>query len=231
MNPEAIRSIRTIRTNKFWWDPVARGRLHVARARRAPALTGVQHRGPVRPHSTAARERVRDARPSGRRDHRDPAGRIRDIALELGATARQQIELPIRWIDMWGKTHGKSPAIRLLSMRCADWPRIRTLPDDSRAGCADVEPGTIDRPGGFRHKAPFRRAIPPNRKAAQHMERHQAEHAARHGAAGFPTTPRRSRGRCRRQAIRIDKGFSWEHPLSAHGLMHNVITNAWRGDP
>ncbi|MDO8778739.1 MAG: molybdopterin oxidoreductase family protein, partial [Burkholderiaceae bacterium] len=29
----------------------------------------------------------------------------------------------------------------------------------------------------------------------------------------------------------IDKGFSWEHPLSAHGLMQNVITNAWRGDP
>ena len=25
--------------------------------------------------------------------------------------------------------------------------------------------------------------------------------------------------------------FSWEHPLSAHGLMHNVITNAARGDP
>ncbi|MBV1732504.1 MAG: molybdopterin oxidoreductase family protein, partial [Hydrogenophaga sp.] len=33
------------------------------------------------------------------------------------------------------------------------------------------------------------------------------------------------------QPVRIDKGFSWEHPLSAHGLMHNVITNAWRGDP
>ena len=25
--------------------------------------------------------------------------------------------------------------------------------------------------------------------------------------------------------------FSWEYPLSVHGLMHNVITNAWRGDP
>jgi len=31
--------------------------------------------------------------------------------------------------------------------------------------------------------------------------------------------------------VRLDKGFSWEHPLSAHGLMHNAITNAWRGDP
>ncbi|MDE2501884.1 MAG: molybdopterin oxidoreductase family protein, partial [Burkholderiales bacterium] len=33
------------------------------------------------------------------------------------------------------------------------------------------------------------------------------------------------------EPVRIDKAFSWEHPLSAHGLMHNVITNAWRGDP
>jgi anaerobic selenocysteine-containing dehydrogenase len=31
--------------------------------------------------------------------------------------------------------------------------------------------------------------------------------------------------------VRIDKAFSWEYPLSVHGLMHNVVTNAWRGDP
>ena len=31
--------------------------------------------------------------------------------------------------------------------------------------------------------------------------------------------------------VRIDKAFSWEHPLAVHGMMHNVITNAWRGDP
>ncbi|HFD80492.1 MAG TPA: formate dehydrogenase, partial [Gammaproteobacteria bacterium] len=31
--------------------------------------------------------------------------------------------------------------------------------------------------------------------------------------------------------VRIDKAFSWEYPLSVHGLMHNAITNAWRGDP
>src|SRR5574337_968681 len=31
--------------------------------------------------------------------------------------------------------------------------------------------------------------------------------------------------------VRIDKAFSWEYPLAVHGLMHNVITKAWRGDP
>jgi sulfite dehydrogenase (quinone) subunit SoeA len=33
------------------------------------------------------------------------------------------------------------------------------------------------------------------------------------------------------EPVRIDKAFSWEYPLSVHGLMHNAITNAWRGDP
>ena len=31
--------------------------------------------------------------------------------------------------------------------------------------------------------------------------------------------------------VRIDKAFSWEYPLAVHGVMHSVITNAWRGDP
>jgi anaerobic selenocysteine-containing dehydrogenase len=30
---------------------------------------------------------------------------------------------------------------------------------------------------------------------------------------------------------RIDKAYSWEAPLAAHGLMHMVIHNAWAGDP
>jgi anaerobic selenocysteine-containing dehydrogenase len=30
---------------------------------------------------------------------------------------------------------------------------------------------------------------------------------------------------------RIDKAFSWEHPIAAHGMMHMVIRNAWAGDP
>ncbi len=31
--------------------------------------------------------------------------------------------------------------------------------------------------------------------------------------------------------VRIDKAYSWEAPLAAHGLMHTVIRNAWAGDP
>ena len=31
--------------------------------------------------------------------------------------------------------------------------------------------------------------------------------------------------------VRIDKAYSWEAPLAAHGVMHAVIRNAWAGDP
>lgn len=30
---------------------------------------------------------------------------------------------------------------------------------------------------------------------------------------------------------RIDKAYSWDAPMAAHGMMHMVITNAWKGDP
>ena len=30
---------------------------------------------------------------------------------------------------------------------------------------------------------------------------------------------------------RIDKAFSWEAPIAAHGMLHTVIRNAWAGDP
>src|SRR3569832_32086 len=48
---------------------------------------------------------------------------------------------------------------------------------------------------------------------------------------GFPASPEELAICDDGTALRIDHAFSWEHPLSAHGLMHNVITNAVRGDP
>ncbi|HQZ62495.1 MAG TPA: molybdopterin oxidoreductase family protein, partial [Dokdonella sp.] len=33
------------------------------------------------------------------------------------------------------------------------------------------------------------------------------------------------------QPRRLDKAYSWQHPLAAHGIMQSVIRNAWAGDP
>src|SRR6202008_1249270 len=48
---------------------------------------------------------------------------------------------------------------------------------------------------------------------------------------GFPTGPDDLLVDAAGTPQRIDKAFSWDAPLSAHGLMHMVIANAARGDP
>ena len=49
---------------------------------------------------------------------------------------------------------------------------------------------------------------------------------------GFPQGPEHLALKLDDQSpARIDKAFTWENPLSAHGLMHMVIPNAVAGDP
>jgi anaerobic selenocysteine-containing dehydrogenase len=51
-------------------------------------------------------------------------------------------------------------------------------------------------------------------------------------AAGLRGGAGRPAGRSRwRDATRIDKAYSWDAPIAAHGLMHTVITNAANKDP
>src|SRR6185369_14230979 len=50
-------------------------------------------------------------------------------------------------------------------------------------------------------------------------------------ALGFPAGPEELLIDADGGPVRIDKAFSWEYPLAVHGMMHNVIANAWRGDP
>ena len=92
--------------------------------------------------------------------------------------------------------------------------------------------GAIDTPGVLRYKSPYPTPDPAGAEA---------------GRARAPGRCPASRCRARRSASRrrrricwsmrdgtprrIDKAFSWEAPLAAHGLMHMVIRNAWAGDP
>jgi anaerobic selenocysteine-containing dehydrogenase len=91
--------------------------------------------------------------------------------------------------------------------------------------------GTIDCPGGFRHKAPFPRPIPPCAKPPNSPKDVQPGKVLNGMPLGWPAKPDDLFVDDEGRPLRIDKGFSWEYSLSAHGLMHNVITNAWRGDP
>jgi len=162
-----------------------------------------------------------------------PAETIRRLAHEMGITARdQKIELPIAWTDSWGKKHESvtgNPvsfhAMRGLAAHSNGFQTIRAL------AILMSLLGTIDRPGGFRHKAPYPRAVPPNARPPKGPQAVKPNTPLDGAPLGWPESPDDLFVDEQGGPVRLDKGFSWEHPLSAHGLMHNAITNAWRGDP
>jgi len=159
--------------------------------------------------------------------------RIVALAQEMGhAALKQAFELPIPWTDAWGKVHPTTQArplafhaMRGLAAHSNGFQTVRAL-----AVLMSVL-GTIDAPGGFRHKAPYPRHIVPNYRAFNSPEMIQPNTPLNAAPLGFPAHPDELAINPDGSPIRIDHAFSWEHPLSAHGLMHNVITNATRGDP
>ena len=202
-----------------------------------PALLGrfeLPDGTPAVPAFQLLQERVKPYTPEWASDITGiPAATIRRLAHEMGITARdEKIELPIAWTDSWGKQHDSvtgNPvafhAMRGLAAHSNGFHTIRTL------AILMSLLGTIDRPGGFRHKAPYPRAVPPNARPPKGPEAVRPDTPLNGAPLGWPEGPEDLFVDAAGEPVRIDKGFSWEHPLSAHGLMHNVITNAWRGDP
>ncbi|MEJ8839897.1 molybdopterin oxidoreductase family protein [Ramlibacter sp. AN1133] len=162
-----------------------------------------------------------------------PAERIRKLAGEIGETALTGgYELPIAWTDAWGKRHETTQArpvafhaMRGLAAHSNGFQTVRAL-----AVLMSVL-GTIDAPGGFRHKAPYPRHIVPNYRAFNDPAMVKPNTPLNAAPLGFPASPEELAVHEDGTPLRIDHAFSWEHPLSAHGLMQNVITNATRGDP
>ncbi|MFO7955230.1 molybdopterin oxidoreductase family protein [Thioalkalivibrio sp.] len=158
---------------------------------------------------------------------------IRRLAHEMGVTARdQRIELPIAWTDSWGEEHESvtgNPvsfhAMRGLAAHSNGFHTIRSL------SILMSLLGTIDRPGGFRHKAPFPRPIPPCARTPKGPEGVQPGKPLDGMVLGWPADPDDLFVDDKGEPVRLDKAFSWEYPLAVHGMMHNAITNAWRGDP
>ena len=158
--------------DQLWWDRISESR-RCATTPTAPIRTSrASSRCPTaRPSKPAfqllQRARVASTRRNGPRSITGiPAATIRRLAHEMGVTARdQKIELPIAWTDCWGDEHETvtgNPvafhAMRGLAAHSNGFQTIRAL------AILMSLLGTIDRPGGFRHKSPFPRAIPPTAK-------------------------------------------------------------------
>ena len=223
--------------NKLWWDRLS-GKAVLSHAPAAdPFLLGefrLPDGTPVKPAFQLLQERVKDYTPEWAAGVTGiPAETIRRLAHEMGITARdQRIELPIAWTDAWGREHDTvsgNPvafhAMRGLAAHSNGFQTIRAL------GVLMSLLGTIDRPGGFRHKAPFPRPIPPCARTPNDPRAVQPNRPLDGMALGWPADPDDLFVNDDGSPVRIDKAFSWEYPLSVHGLMHNAITNAWRGDP
>jgi anaerobic selenocysteine-containing dehydrogenase len=223
--------------NKLWWDRNSNKPVVTHTKGADPFLLGefkLSDGTAVKPAFQLLQERVKDYTPEWAAGITGiSADTIRRLAYEMGVTARdQKIELPISWTDSWGKEHDTvtgNPvafhAMRGLAAHSNGFQTIRAL------SILMSILGTIDRPGGFRHKAPFPRPIPPCARTPNDPRAVQPNRPLDGMPLGWPSDPDDLFVNDDGSPVRIDKAFSWEYPLSVHGLMHNAITNAWRGDP
>ncbi|MEY6433381.1 sulfite dehydrogenase subunit SoeA [Thioalkalicoccus limnaeus] len=222
--------------NRVWWDREI-GIIGTHTPGADPRLLGsyrLPDGTPVKSSFQLLKDRVEDYTPEwAARITGIPADTIRRLAQEMGVTARdEKIELPIPWTDCWDNEHQSvtgNPvafhAMRGLAAHSNGFQTIRAL------AVLMTILGTIDRPGGFRHKAPFPRPIPPCPKPPRGPECVQPNTPLDGMPLGWPAKPEDLFVDEQGEPVRLDKAFSWEYPLAVHGLMHNAITNAWRGDP
>ena len=158
------------------------------------------------------------------------AKKIKTIAAELARVAFEEaVELDQEWTDFRGNTHSKMTgrpvsmhAMRGISAHSNGFQTCRAL------HVLQILLGTVETPGGFRFKPPYPKPV----------EAHPTPHgdcapgkplAGPH--LGFPRGPDDLLLDSDGNPQRIDKAFSWENPMSAHGLMHMVISNAYAQDP
>ncbi len=159
---------------------------------------------------------------------------IERIALEMAHVAfNEAIELPIRWTDVYGRTHDKvigrpvaMYAMRGVSAHANGFQSCRAL------HLLQMLLGALEGPGNFRARAPYPRPIPPPQLPENDPNVMAAPNAPlTRPPLGFPTRPEELAVDANGKALRIDKAYSWEAPLAAHGAMHRVIANAVAGDP
>ena len=223
--------------NKLWWDRDLDTAISTHTPGADPYLLGefkLEDGTPVKPSFQLLVDRVKEYTAEWASEITGiPAETIVRLAREMGITARdEKIELPIPWTDTWGDEHetvtGNPVAFHAMRDLAAHSNGFQTI----RAMSILMSIlGTIDRPGGFRHKPPFPRPIPPCAKPPNDPRAVKPNTPLDGMPLGWPADPDDLFVNDDGSPVRIDKAFSWEHPLSVHGMMQNTITNAWRGDP
>ncbi|MEI2680040.1 MAG: molybdopterin oxidoreductase family protein [Burkholderiaceae bacterium] len=163
-----------------------------------------------------------------------PAEQIERLALEMASVAfEESIELPIAWTDVWGNEHASVVgrpvamyAMRGISAHSNGFQTCRAL------HLIQMLLGALDGPGNFRSRAPFPKPIPPPQLPENDARVIDApDMPLPRTPLGFPARPEDLAIDAQGRPLRLDKAFSWESPIAAHGMMHMVIHNAVQGDP
>jgi len=159
-----------------------------------------------------------------------PVEQIRRLAAELAHTAfEEEIVIDQPWTDMKGERHERMigrpvsfHAMRGISAHSNGFQTCRAL------HLLQILLGSVECPGGYRFKPPYPKP----------MEAHPTPHCDSVTNCplpgphlGYPRGPEDLAIDDDGNPKRIDKAFSWDAPMSVHGLMHMVISNAYAGDP
>ncbi len=155
---------------------------------------------------------------------------IRRIAAEMADVAfKQEIRLPQRWTDAHGREHDEMigrpvsmHAMRGIAAHANGFHTCRML------HTLQMLLGAIDTPGSFRYQPPYPKSVPPANRPGKTRKDNGTLDA---GPLGYVHAPEDLLVDANGAPRRIDKAFSWEFPLAAHGMLQSVIRNAWAGDP
>ncbi|WP_296416873.1 molybdopterin oxidoreductase family protein [Pseudooctadecabacter sp.] len=158
------------------------------------------------------------------------ASRIKRLAADMARVAFDEaIELDRPWTDFRGKKHDKMVgrpvsmhSMRGISAHSNGFQTCRAL------HTLQIILGAVETPGGMRFKPPYPKPATAHPKPHGKVTPGEALNGPH---LGFTHGPDDLLLHEDGSAIRIDKAFTWENPLSSHGMMHMVIANAHAGDP
>ncbi len=158
------------------------------------------------------------------------AATIRRLAADIAEAAfAEPVVLDIPWTDWAGRHHDQMVgrpvsfhAMRGISAHANGFHTCRAI------HILQMLLGAIDTPGSFRYRPPFPKPAPPAQKPKGGSV---ADTPLGGPPLGFPTGPEDLLVDEAGDPLRLDKAYSWEAPIAAHGMMHMSIANAWAGDP
>ena len=161
------------------------------------------------------------------------ADTIRGLASEIARVAFDEaIEIAQPWTDMNGERHesfvGRPVsfhAMRGISAHSNGFQTARAI------HILQALIGAVDCPGGFRFEPPYPKPVEAHPTPHGRAEHFGSNKPLSGPHLGFPRGPEDLLVDAEGKPTRIDKAFSWDAPISAHGLMHMVIANAHAGDP